>query len=118
MLFYDLNDEHSFRYTAITSDPDDFEQHRFFLRQNIYGRTTELFICITMYNVSAFSSYFHLISLTHSEYQEDEILLCRTLYGVMKNIAHLVSVLPNLFYDISSIPLVLVLAPRISDVGF
>ena len=40
------------RYTAVTSDPDDFENQRFFLRQNIYGRTTELFICITMYNVS------------------------------------------------------------------
>ncbi|KAF8482206.1 chitin synthase-domain-containing protein [Gautieria morchelliformis] len=60
------------RYTAVTSDPDGFESQRFFLRQNIYGRTTELFICITMYN-------------------EDEILLCRTLYGVMKNIAHLCS---------------------------
>ncbi|GJJ06466.1 hypothetical protein Clacol_000658 [Clathrus columnatus] len=57
-------------YTAVTCDPDDFEKERFYLRQNIYGRTTELFICITMYN-------------------EDEILLCRTLYGVMKNISHL-----------------------------
>ncbi|KIJ49461.1 glycosyltransferase family 2 protein [Sphaerobolus stellatus SS14] len=60
------------RYTAVTCDPDDFEKERFSLRQNAYGRTTELFICITMYN-------------------EDEILLCRTLYGVMKNISHLCS---------------------------
>ncbi|KAH9161714.1 chitin synthase class II [Lactarius sanguifluus] len=36
------------------------------------NRHTELFICITMYN-------------------EDEILFCRTLYGVMRNIAHLCS---------------------------
>ncbi|KAI6040337.1 glycosyltransferase family 2 protein [Pisolithus marmoratus] len=36
------------------------------------GRTTELFIVITMYN-------------------EDEILFCRTMYGVMRNIAHLCS---------------------------
>ncbi|KAF8514223.1 glycosyltransferase family 2 protein [Hysterangium stoloniferum] len=60
------------RYTAVTCDPDDFERKRFFLRQNVYGRTTELLICITMYN-------------------EDEILFCRTLYGVMKNISHLCS---------------------------
>lgn len=41
------------RYTAITCDPDDFEQEKFFLRQNENGRTTELFIVITMYNVSS-----------------------------------------------------------------
>lgn len=40
------------RYTAVTCDPDDFEQEKFFLRQNENGRTTELFIVITMYNVS------------------------------------------------------------------
>ncbi|TCD70328.1 hypothetical protein EIP91_003957 [Steccherinum ochraceum] len=58
------------RYTAVTCDPDDFEKNGFFLRQNEYGRPTEIFIVITMYN-------------------EDEILLCRTLYGVMRNIAQL-----------------------------
>ncbi|KAF7321339.1 Chitin synthase [Mycena kentingensis (nom. inval.)] len=58
------------RYTAVTCDPDRFEAEGFDLRQNLYGRQTELFIVITMYN-------------------EDEILLCRTLHGVMKNIAHL-----------------------------
>ncbi|KAG1858160.1 glycosyltransferase family 2 protein [Suillus subluteus] len=58
------------RYTAVTCDPDDFEKDKFFLRQNENGRTTELFIVITMYN-------------------EDEVLFCRTLYGVMRNIAHL-----------------------------
>ncbi|KEP53418.1 chitin synthase [Rhizoctonia solani 123E] len=60
------------RYTAVTCDPDDFEANQFSLRQNLYGRSTELFIVITMYN-------------------EDEVLFCRTLYGVMKNISHLCS---------------------------
>ncbi|KAI0329711.1 hypothetical protein GY45DRAFT_1435241 [Cubamyces sp. BRFM 1775] len=60
------------RYTAVTCDPDDFEKKGFFLRQNEMRRTTELFIVITMYN-------------------EDEILFCRTMYGVMRNIAHLCS---------------------------
>ncbi|KAF9527275.1 glycosyltransferase family 2 protein [Crepidotus variabilis] len=58
------------RYTAITCDPDDFEKKGFFLRQNESGRRTELFIVITMFN-------------------EDEILFCRTMYGVMRNISHL-----------------------------
>ncbi|EDR11492.1 glycosyltransferase family 2 protein, partial [Laccaria bicolor S238N-H82] len=58
------------RYTAVTCDPDEFEKKGFFLRQNESGRRTELFIVITMYN-------------------EDEVLFCRTMYGVMRNIAHL-----------------------------
>ncbi|KAH0588828.1 hypothetical protein H2248_004627 [Termitomyces sp. 'cryptogamus'] len=58
------------RYTAVTCDPDEFEKKGFFLRQNETGRRTELFIVITMYN-------------------EDEVLFCRTLYGVMRNIGHL-----------------------------
>ncbi|KAG6920226.1 hypothetical protein DXG01_004995 [Tephrocybe rancida] len=58
------------RYTAVTCDPDEFEKKGFFLRQNEIGRRTELFIVITMYN-------------------EDEVLFCRTMYGVMRNIAHL-----------------------------
>jgi hypothetical protein len=39
------------RYTAVTCDPDDFEKKGHFLRQNQMNRRTELFICITMYNV-------------------------------------------------------------------
>lgn len=39
------------RYTAVTCDPDDFENRGFFLRQNESNRPTELFICVTMYNV-------------------------------------------------------------------
>jgi chitin synthase len=42
------------RYTAVTCDPDDFENSGHFLRQNQMSRRTELFICITMYNVSPF----------------------------------------------------------------
>jgi len=40
------------RYTAVTCDPDDFEKCGLFLRQNESNRSTELFICVTMYNVS------------------------------------------------------------------
>ncbi|KAI9229743.1 MAG: glycosyltransferase family 2 protein [Piptocephalis tieghemiana] len=58
------------RYTAVTCDPDDFVRERYTLRQNVFGRETELMICMTMYN-------------------EDDELFCRTMHGVMKNIAHL-----------------------------
>jgi Chitin synthase N-terminal len=40
-----------FRYTGVTCDPDDFESKKYFLRQNIGGRETELAVGITMYNV-------------------------------------------------------------------
>ena len=43
------------RYTAVTCDPDDFENRGFFLRQNESNRPTELFICVTMYNVRPFT---------------------------------------------------------------
>jgi chitin synthase len=60
------------RYTAVTTDPDGFAASGLRLRQNTFDppRQTELFIVITMYN-------------------ENAELFCRTLYGVMKNIAHL-----------------------------
>ena len=62
----------SCRYTAVTTDPDAFPTSGLRLRQNVCDppRQTELFIVITMYN-------------------ENAELFCRTLYGVMKNIAHL-----------------------------
>ncbi|PSS29682.1 hypothetical protein PHLCEN_2v2830 [Hermanssonia centrifuga] len=60
------------RYTAATCDPDDFMRSKFSLRPYLYGRQTELFIVMTMYN-------------------EDEVLFCRTMNGVIKNIAHLCS---------------------------
>lgn len=75
------------RYTAVTCDPNDFmvspthprgefRTHRqadqYTLRQRLYDppRQTELFIVITMYN-------------------EDDELFCRTMRGVMQNVAHL-----------------------------
>ncbi|WWC88212.1 uncharacterized protein L201_003117 [Kwoniella dendrophila CBS 6074] len=60
------------RYTAVTDDPDEFVSKNYSLRQKLYDppRHTELFIVITMYN-------------------EDDVLFCRTMRGVMQNIAHL-----------------------------
>ncbi|KAI8144107.1 glycosyltransferase family 2 protein [Fennellomyces sp. T-0311] len=58
------------RYSAVTSDPATYNAESYTLRQELMDRQTELFICITLYN-------------------EDEILLSRTLHGIMKNIAHL-----------------------------
>ena len=60
------------RYSAATCDPNDFKDSGFTLRQVHYDppRRTELFIVMTMYN-------------------EDEELFCRTMHGVIKNIAHL-----------------------------
>ncbi|KAL0960546.1 hypothetical protein HGRIS_005585 [Hohenbuehelia grisea] len=60
------------RYSAATCDPNDFADSGFTLRQVHYDppRRTELFIVMTMYN-------------------EDEELFCRTMHGVMKNVAHL-----------------------------
>ena len=45
-------------------------RQKYSLRPYLYGRQTELFIVMTMYN-------------------EDETLFLRTMHGVMKNIAHL-----------------------------
>jgi len=48
------------RYTAATCDPDDFMSSRYSLRQYLWGRPTELFIVMTMYN-------------------EDEVLFVKTM---------------------------------------
>lgn len=60
------------RYTAATTDPNEFVEGGFTLRPAIYEREIQLCICITMYN-------------------EDEIAFTRTMHSVMKNIAHLCS---------------------------
>jgi hypothetical protein len=60
------------RYTAATCDPDDFSEDGYTLRPALFGRETQLFIAVTMYN-------------------EDEILFTRTMHGIMRNIAHLCS---------------------------
>ncbi|KAG8815203.1 hypothetical protein FRC17_000832 [Serendipita sp. 399] len=70
--YQNMQEMKTMRYTAVTCDPDEFVQKKFSLRQVEYGRQTELFIVITMYN-------------------ENEVMFCRTLHGVMKNIAHLTS---------------------------
>lgn len=73
---YGLSREFSFmRYTAVTCGPSNFERDNYILRQIHYDpepRKTELMVVITMYN-------------------EDDILLARTLKGVFKNIKHLES---------------------------
>ncbi|KAJ3381455.1 Chitin synthase, class 2 [Lobulomyces angularis] len=58
------------RYTAATCDPNDFARSGFSLRQQEYGRQTEIFIVVTMYN-------------------EDDFLFNKTMTAIMKNIAHL-----------------------------
>lgn len=60
------------RFQACTSQPEDFQFNKFSLRQSFYThpRETELLIVITMYN-------------------ENEILLARTLKGVFKNLKYL-----------------------------
>lgn len=48
------------RYTAATCDPDEFMRRKYSLRPYLYGRHTELFIVMTMYN-------------------EDEVLFVKTM---------------------------------------
>jgi len=66
----DVEEMCKMRYTAATCDPDEFTRSRYSLRPYLYGRHTELFIVMTMYN-------------------EDEILFVKTMNAVIKNIAHL-----------------------------
>ena len=71
----DRNEEgQDLRYSSTTCDPNNFKDEGFTLRQVPYDppRRTELFIVMTMYN-------------------EDEQLFCRSMHGVMRNIAHLCS---------------------------
>jgi chitin synthase len=48
----DENEFTHMRYTAATCDPADFQKDNYKLRQNLLNRETELFIVLTMYNVS------------------------------------------------------------------
>ncbi|PPQ77008.1 hypothetical protein CVT25_014825 [Psilocybe cyanescens] len=68
----DVEEFSKMRYTAATCDPDEFKSSRYSLRQFLWGRETELFIVMTMYN-------------------EDEVLFVKTMNAVIKNIAHLCS---------------------------
>lgn len=60
------------RYTAVTCGPSNFMNYKYNIRQALYSppRETEIMVCITMYN-------------------EDEILLARTLKGIFDNIKNL-----------------------------
>lgn len=60
------------RYSAVTSDPNNFNDEGFTLRQKLYEppRRTELLVLVTMYN-------------------ESDELFCRTMYGAVQNISHL-----------------------------
>lgn len=70
--FGDSNETSFLRYSGVTCGPSNFGAFHYNLRQTMYSppRETELLVCITMYN-------------------EDEILLGRTLKGVFDNIRNL-----------------------------
>ncbi|ORX91530.1 glycosyltransferase family 2 protein [Basidiobolus meristosporus CBS 931.73] len=70
VLYADSEEFTQMRYTAATCDPNDFLKERYTLRPALYGRTTELFIVMTMYN-------------------ENEELFIKTFSGILKNIHHL-----------------------------
>lgn len=70
--FGDSNETSFVRYSGVTCGPSNFTAFNYNLRQTLYSppRPTEIVVCITMYN-------------------EDEILLGRTLKGVFDNIKNL-----------------------------
>lgn len=69
------------RYTAATCDPNDFTlKNGYDLRPRMYNRHTELLIAITYYN-------------------EDKVLLSRTLHGVMQNIRDIVNLKKSTFWN-------------------
>lgn len=69
------------RYTAATCDPNDFTlKNGYNLRPAMYNRHTELLIAITYYN-------------------EDKVLLSRTLHGVMQNIMDIVNIKKSEFWN-------------------
>ncbi|KAH6695066.1 chitin synthase-domain-containing protein [Plectosphaerella plurivora] len=69
------------RYTAATCDPNDFTiRNGYNLRPRLYNRHTELMIAITYYN-------------------EDKVLLARTLHGVMQNVRDIVNLRKSRFWN-------------------
>ncbi|KAH6899828.1 chitin synthase-domain-containing protein [Thelonectria olida] len=69
------------RYTAATCDPNDFTlKNGYDLRPRMYNRHTELLIAITYYN-------------------EDKVLIARTLHGVMQNIRDIVNLKKSTFWN-------------------
>ncbi|OMJ24313.1 Chitin synthase 2 [Smittium culicis] len=70
--FQNTNEFTHMRYTACTCDPNEFMNEKYTLRPVVYGRQTEIFIVLTMYN-------------------EDLELFNRTFKSMVKNITHLCS---------------------------
>ncbi|CAI6100079.1 unnamed protein product [Clonostachys chloroleuca] len=69
------------RYTAATCDPNEFTlKNGYDLRTRMYNRHTELLIAITYYN-------------------EDKVLLARTLHSVMQNIRDIVNLKKSTFWN-------------------
>lgn len=70
--FGDSNETSFVRYSGVTCGPSNFIKFNYSLRQTMYSppRATEILVCITMYN-------------------EDDVLLGRTLKGVFDNIKNL-----------------------------
>ncbi|KFH45846.1 Chitin synthase-like protein [Hapsidospora chrysogenum ATCC 11550] len=69
------------RYTAATCDPNDFTlKNGYDLRPRMYNRHTELLIAITYYN-------------------EDKVLVARTLHSVMQNIRDIVNLKKSTFWN-------------------
>lgn len=69
------------RYTAATCDPNDFTlKNGYDLRPRMYNRHTELLIAVTYYN-------------------EDKVLLARTLHHVMQNIRDIVNLKKSTFWN-------------------
>lgn len=56
----DVEEMTKMRYTAATCDPDEFMRRKYSLRPYLYGRHTEIFVVMTMYN-------------------EDEVLFVKTM---------------------------------------
>ncbi|KLP08918.1 putative Chitin Synthase 1 (chs-1) [Fusarium fujikuroi] len=72
---------HKMRYTAATCDPNDFTlKNGYDLRPRMYNRHTELLIAITYYN-------------------EDKVLLARTLHHTMQNIRDIVNLKKSTFWN-------------------
>ncbi|KAF5023976.1 hypothetical protein F66182_3962 [Fusarium sp. NRRL 66182] len=72
---------HQMRYTAATCDPNDFTlKNGYDLRPRMYNRHTELLIAITYYN-------------------EDKVLLARTLHHTMQNIRDIVNLKKSTFWN-------------------
>ncbi|KAH7270997.1 chitin synthase [Fusarium solani] len=69
------------RYTAATCDPDDFTiRNGYNLRPRMQNRHTELLVAITYYN-------------------EDKVLLSRTLHGIMQNIRDICHLKKSRFWN-------------------